>query len=41
MWDLRHRRNRVREEKSKEQEEAFFFWGGGDGWRGELNLSFV
>lgn len=30
MWDLRHRRNRVREEKSKEQEEAFF-WGGG-GW---------
>lgn len=40
MWDLRHRRNRVREEKSKEKEEAFFL-GGGDGWRGELNLSFV
>lgn len=29
MWDLRHRRNRAREEKSEEQEEAF--WGGKEG----------
>ena len=29
MWDLRHRRNRAREQKSEEQEEAFLEEGGG------------